>query len=215
MPGAGFLLNNEMGDFNAGPGPDQRAGPDRHAAEPRAPGKRMLSSMAPTIVAKDGQLFMVTGIAGRPHDHQHRADDDPQRDRLRHERAGSRGRRPHPSPVAARPPELERYGFSADTIKTLRRWATPFAEGGGQGVAQVIVVNQKDACSKAASTGGRPTAGPPASKLMWRVLVVLALLWPSHLSAKFLDGIPPMILGQSVLRPPTVLPETIRRMKRQ
>ena len=37
VPGAGFLLNNEMGDFNAGPGLTDRDGPDRHRAEPRRP----------------------------------------------------------------------------------------------------------------------------------------------------------------------------------
>lgn len=64
VPGAGFLLNNEMGDFNAGPGlTDERGliGTKPNLAEP---GKRMLSSMTPTIVAKDGDLFMVTGSPG-------------------------------------------------------------------------------------------------------------------------------------------------------
>ena len=64
VPGAGFLLNNEMGDFNAGPGltTDQGLiGTDPNLA---APGKRMLSSMTPTILAKDGKLFMVTGSPG-------------------------------------------------------------------------------------------------------------------------------------------------------
>src|SRR5262245_49857327 len=64
VPGAGFLLNNEMGDFNAGPeltNADGLIGTKPNLAEP---GKRMLSSMTPTILAKDGQLFMVTGSPG-------------------------------------------------------------------------------------------------------------------------------------------------------
>ena len=64
VPGAGFLLNNEMGDFNGAPGlTNERGliGTDPNLAEPN---KRMLSSMSPTIVAKDGELFMVTGTPG-------------------------------------------------------------------------------------------------------------------------------------------------------
>jgi gamma-glutamyltranspeptidase / glutathione hydrolase len=64
VPGGGFLLNNEMGDFNAGPGltnEDGLIGTDPNLAQP---GKRMLSSMSPTIIAKDGKLFMVTGTPG-------------------------------------------------------------------------------------------------------------------------------------------------------
>ena len=64
VPGAGFLLNNEMGDFNAGPGLTDADGLIGTEPNLAAPGKRMLSSMTPTIVAKDGQLFMVTGSPG-------------------------------------------------------------------------------------------------------------------------------------------------------
>ena len=64
VPGAGFLLNNEMGDFNAAPGLTTATGLIGTAPNLAAPGKRMLSSMTPTIVAKDGRLFMVTGSPG-------------------------------------------------------------------------------------------------------------------------------------------------------
>ncbi|MCM2257447.1 MAG: gamma-glutamyltransferase [Vicinamibacteria bacterium] len=64
VPGAGFLLNNEMGDFNAGPGLTDDTGLIGTAPNLAAPGKRMLSSMAPTILAKDGALRMVTGSLG-------------------------------------------------------------------------------------------------------------------------------------------------------
>lgn len=64
VPGAGFLLNNEMGDFNAGPGittPDGLIGTKPNLAQP---GKRMLSSMCPAIVLKNGKLCLVLGSPG-------------------------------------------------------------------------------------------------------------------------------------------------------
>jgi gamma-glutamyltranspeptidase / glutathione hydrolase len=64
VPGAGFLLNNEMGDFNAGPGLTTREGLVGTVPNLAAPGKRMLSSMTPTIVTKDGKLFLVLGSPG-------------------------------------------------------------------------------------------------------------------------------------------------------
>jgi gamma-glutamyltranspeptidase/glutathione hydrolase len=64
VPGAGFLLNNEMGDFNAGPGLTNADGLLGTAPNLAAPGKRMLSSMTPTILARDGKLFMVIGSPG-------------------------------------------------------------------------------------------------------------------------------------------------------
>jgi gamma-glutamyltranspeptidase/glutathione hydrolase len=64
VPGAGFLLNNEMGDFNAGPGLTTVDGLVGTAPNLAAPGKRMLSSMTPTILARDGRVFLVTGSPG-------------------------------------------------------------------------------------------------------------------------------------------------------
>jgi gamma-glutamyltranspeptidase/glutathione hydrolase len=64
VPGAGFLLNNEMGDFNAGPGLTDASGLIGTEPNLAAPGKRMLSNMTPTIVTKDGRLVLVTGAAG-------------------------------------------------------------------------------------------------------------------------------------------------------
>jgi gamma-glutamyltranspeptidase/glutathione hydrolase len=62
--GAGFLLNNEMSDFNPKPGVTTRRGLIGTPANQVAPGKRMLSSMTPTIVAKDGKAFLITGSPG-------------------------------------------------------------------------------------------------------------------------------------------------------
>lgn len=64
VPGAGFLLNNEMGDFNAGPGLTSDTGLIGTEPNLARPGKRMLSSMTPTILAKDGQVFMAIGSPG-------------------------------------------------------------------------------------------------------------------------------------------------------
>lgn len=64
VPGAGFLLNNEMGDFNARPGLTTERGLIGTSANLARPEKRMLSSMTPTILAKDGKLVAVTGSPG-------------------------------------------------------------------------------------------------------------------------------------------------------
>ncbi len=62
--GAGFILNNEMTDFNHRPGVTNRAGLIGTAPNLVAPGKRPLSSMTPTILLKDGKLALVTGSPG-------------------------------------------------------------------------------------------------------------------------------------------------------
>ena len=64
VPGTGMILNNEMGDFNKKPGETNLTGDIGTPANIIAPGKRMLSSMDPTIITKDGRLFMVTGSPG-------------------------------------------------------------------------------------------------------------------------------------------------------
>lgn len=60
----GFFLNNEMDDFSAKPGSPNMFGLVGNEANSIAPQKRMLSSMTPTIVEKDGKLFMVVGSPG-------------------------------------------------------------------------------------------------------------------------------------------------------
>lgn len=62
--GAGFLLNNEMDDFSAKPGSPNMFGAVGGKANAIVPGKRMLSSMAPTIVLKEGKPFLVVGTPG-------------------------------------------------------------------------------------------------------------------------------------------------------
>ncbi|MBK6572844.1 MAG: gamma-glutamyltransferase [Saprospiraceae bacterium] len=60
----GFIFNNEMGDFNPVPGVTNSGGQIGSAANIIAPEKRMLSSMTPTIVAKDGKPFLIIGSPG-------------------------------------------------------------------------------------------------------------------------------------------------------
>lgn len=62
--GAGFLLNNEMDDFSVKPGVPNMYGAVGNEKNAIAPGKRMLSSMTPTIVLKNNKPFMVTGTPG-------------------------------------------------------------------------------------------------------------------------------------------------------
>jgi gamma-glutamyltranspeptidase/glutathione hydrolase len=62
--GAGYLLNNEMTDFNHKPGLTTRTGLIGTKPNLIEPGKRMLSSMTPTIVQKDGKTVLVTGSPG-------------------------------------------------------------------------------------------------------------------------------------------------------
>lgn len=64
VKGAGFLLNNEMDDFSVKPGAPNMYGLVGGEANAIAPNKRMLSSMTPSIVEKDGKLFMVVGTPG-------------------------------------------------------------------------------------------------------------------------------------------------------
>ncbi|MCU0702841.1 MAG: gamma-glutamyltransferase [Fimbriiglobus sp.] len=64
VKGAGFILNNEMTDFNHKPGVTTRTGLIGTDANVIAPGKRMLSSMCPTILTKDGKAVLVTGSPG-------------------------------------------------------------------------------------------------------------------------------------------------------
>jgi gamma-glutamyltranspeptidase/glutathione hydrolase len=64
VKGAGFILNNEMGDFNKKAGTTTTAGDIGTPANLIVPGKRMLSSMSPTIVTRNGRVVLVTGSPG-------------------------------------------------------------------------------------------------------------------------------------------------------
>ena len=62
--GTGILLNNEMDDFSAKPGVPNAYGLIGGQANAVEPGKRPLSSMTPTLVTKDGEVFLATGSPG-------------------------------------------------------------------------------------------------------------------------------------------------------
>ncbi len=64
VSGAGFLLNNEMDDFSAKPGTPNIFGVVGNAANEVQPGKRMLSSMSPTLLIKDNEVQLVIGTPG-------------------------------------------------------------------------------------------------------------------------------------------------------
>jgi gamma-glutamyltranspeptidase/glutathione hydrolase len=144
VPGAGFLLNNEMGDFNAGPEMTTAEGLIGTKPNLAEPGKRMLSSMSPTILAKGGQLFMVTGSPGGRTiintvletivdvvDFGMNAQEAIDAPRFHHQWLPDRL-------------DYEKYGLSADTVAELERRGHTLRVGGGQGVAQVIVYNAKE-----------------------------------------------------------------------
>lgn len=64
VEGAGFLLNNEMDDFSVKPGVPNVFGVVGNTANEIQPGKRMLSSMSPTLLLRDGKVAMVVGTPG-------------------------------------------------------------------------------------------------------------------------------------------------------
>jgi gamma-glutamyltranspeptidase / glutathione hydrolase len=64
VAGSGFILNDEMDDFSVKPGQPNMYGVIGGEANKILPGKRMLSSMTPTIIEKDGKLLMVVGTPG-------------------------------------------------------------------------------------------------------------------------------------------------------
>jgi len=64
VEGAGFVLNNEMDDFSAKPGAPNIYGVVGKTANEIQPGKRMLSSMSPTMLLQDGEISMVVGTPG-------------------------------------------------------------------------------------------------------------------------------------------------------
>ncbi|MEM8765893.1 MAG: gamma-glutamyltransferase [Pseudomonadota bacterium] len=140
VPGGGFLLNNEMGDFNAGPGLTDSTGLIGTPANLAEPGKRMLSSMSPSIVNRDGEVFMVTGTPGgrtiintvlqtilNVIDHEVSAQTAVDLGRIHHQWL----------------PDViyhEAQGFSPDTLELLRQRGHVLQEIENMGVAEVIIV---------------------------------------------------------------------------
>jgi gamma-glutamyltranspeptidase/glutathione hydrolase len=157
-PSAGFLLNDEMDDFAVKPGSANFFGLVQGAANAIAPGKRPLSSMAPTIVLRDGKTVLVTGSPGGSRivtivlqtilntiDHgmpPQAAVDAP---RIHHQWL--------PDVIAAEP-----YALSADTKAALTTMGYKIAEQTPWGAAAVIAVGQPNKAPAAASSGNDSTA---------------------------------------------------------
>jgi gamma-glutamyltranspeptidase/glutathione hydrolase len=157
VPGAGFLLNNEMDDFSAKPGASNMFGLLQGESNSIQPGKRPLSSMTPTILARDGKLFMILGAPGGSHiitavletvlnvvDFGMNAQDAVDAPRFHHQWMPDRL-------------SLER-GFSPDTIALLRARGHQIDEAGPHaGVAAVVedIVNQ-EGWLQGAADGRRP-----------------------------------------------------------
>jgi gamma-glutamyltranspeptidase/glutathione hydrolase len=144
VPGAGFLLNNEMGDFNAGPGLTDASGLVGSEPNLAGPHKRMLSSMTPTIVVREGRPYLVTGSPG--------GRTIPSTVLLTVLNVLDFGMNPQEAVDAPRfnhqwlPDviQFERYGLSVDTLEALARRGHKLTQIGGQGVAEVILVNARE-----------------------------------------------------------------------
>ncbi len=144
VPGGGFLLNNEMGDFNAGPNLTNDKGLIGTEPNLAEPGKRMLSSMTPTILARDGKLFLVVGSPGGRTIintvlltilnvvdfgmNVQQAIDAP---RFHHQWLPDRI-------------QYERFGLSPDTFDLLKAKGHQLHEIDAQGVAQAILYNAEE-----------------------------------------------------------------------
>jgi len=140
VKGAGFLLNNEMGDFNAGPGLTDTKGLIGTPPNLARPGRRMLSSMTPAILAKDGKLALVTGSPGGRTiintvlmtvldtvDFGMNAQEAVDAPRFHHQWL--------PDQL-----QVERAGFSPDTLRILEQRGHQITTERVQGIAQVIGV---------------------------------------------------------------------------
>jgi gamma-glutamyltranspeptidase/glutathione hydrolase len=152
-PGTGFFLNDEMDDFTVKPGVPNMFGLVQDQANLIAPGKRPLSSMAPTLVTKDGKIFLVLGSPG-----------------------GSRiititleaalnvidyGMEPQQAVDAPRihhqwlPDEVfvEPYGVSPDTLKLLQTMGYKVTEQTSWGAAELIAIGPAAGGTGPASSG--------------------------------------------------------------
>jgi gamma-glutamyltranspeptidase/glutathione hydrolase len=154
-PGTGFLLNDEMDDFTSKPGVPNLFGLVQGEANAIAPGKRPLSSMAPTLVTKDGEVVLVLGSPGGARIititlqaalnmidfgmHPQEAVDAP---RIHHQWL--------PDEVYAEP-----YSLSPDTVKLLEQMGHKVTVQSPWGAAELIALQP----SAAAVTSGAASSG--------------------------------------------------------
>ncbi|MBF7052119.1 gamma-glutamyltransferase [Halomonas sp. KAO] len=139
VDGAGFLLNNEMDDFSAKPGVPNAYGLIGGEANKVEPGKRMLSSMTPTIVKRDGKNYLITGSPGGSRiitttlqvlmnviDHDMNIQSAVSAPRMHHQWL---------------PDEIRtEAGFSPDTLELLRERGHTISQQSAMGAAQSILI---------------------------------------------------------------------------
>jgi gamma-glutamyltranspeptidase/glutathione hydrolase len=164
VPGAGFLLNNEMGDFNAGPGLTNTEGLIGTEPNLAAPGKRMLSSMTPTILAKNGKVALAIGSPGGRTiintvllvilgfvDFGRNIQEAIDAPRFHHQWLPDQIR-------------YERYGLSPDTLAILRTRGHALHEVGVQGVAEGIAFDPASGLLEGGSDRRAPDGGAEVTR---------------------------------------------------
>lgn len=153
----GFFLNNELDDFTAKPGVPNAFGLVQGEANAVAPGKTPLSSMSPTLVNKDGDIYMVTGSPGGARiititlesilnviDHDMNVQEAIDAPRVHHQWL--------PDTVY-----LERFAVSADTRKLLENMGHTFTDSANPwGVAEAILVDPDTGTLYGAHDSRRP-----------------------------------------------------------
>jgi gamma-glutamyltranspeptidase/glutathione hydrolase len=154
----GFFLNDEMDDFTVKPGVPNLFGLVQGEANAIAPGKRPLSSMAPSIVTRDGQLFLVLGSPGGARiititlqvilniiDHGMAPQEAVDAPRIHHQWLPDRV-------------YVEQRGLSPDTEALLRRMGYTIAEQSPWGAAELIAIGPPRPLASAAASPGNDAA---------------------------------------------------------
>ena len=154
----GFLLNDEMDDFTVKPGVANMFGLVQGAANAIAPGKRPLSSMAPTLVTRDGRIFLVLGSPGGARiititlltalnviDYGMEVQEAVNAPRFHHQWL--------PDEVYVEP-----YGLSPDTIVLLERMGYKVTPQSPWGAAEVIAIGPQRGTQASAATSGNDAA---------------------------------------------------------
>lgn len=157
-PGTGFFLNDEMDDFTVKVGEQNMYGLVQGATNAIAPGKRPLSSMTPTLVTKDGKVFMVVGSPGGSRiititlqtvlnviDHGMAPQEAVDAPRIHHQWL--------PDEVY-----LEQRGLSADTQKLLQERGYKLVEQTPWGAAELIMVGLPGAAGVSSESSGNDSA---------------------------------------------------------
>ena len=157
-PGTGFFLNDEMDDFTVKVGEQNMYGLVQGATNAIAPGKRPLSSMTPTLVTKDGKVFMVVGSPGGSRiititlqtvlniiDHGMAPQEAVDAPRIHHQWL--------PDEVY-----FEQRGLSADTRKLLQERGYKLVEQTPWGAAELIMVGLPGAAGVSSESSGNDSA---------------------------------------------------------